>query len=243
MTELSKKEFDQYKANLPPIFWLWLPIASALILLSVELFVPLRIANIWYSENGLLEFMHTAIICIAAFYCLITIKPVLKLTDPFLTFWIAIATFGCLYCSGEEISWGQHLFGWESSVFWDSVNDQGETNFHNTSSWLDQKPRIIVEAGIVISGLIIPALQKWRPQILPKQFRIIYTNSHYILSAAIFVAFKAVDSGFGAFSASPFVRGSELLEHLMFYYILIYTIDFRARILKESARRSIIQTP
>lgn len=33
--------------------------------------------------------------------------------------------------SGEEISWGQRIFGWESGEFFQANNKQDETNFHN----------------------------------------------------------------------------------------------------------------
>ena len=32
---------------------------------------------------------------------------------------------------GEEISWGQRIFGWETPQFMKEINLQGETNFHN----------------------------------------------------------------------------------------------------------------
>jgi len=33
--------------------------------------------------------------------------------------------------AGEEVSWGQRIFGWESSEFFKDNNKQYETNFHN----------------------------------------------------------------------------------------------------------------
>jgi hypothetical protein len=33
--------------------------------------------------------------------------------------------------AGEEISWGQRIFGWEANDFFAENNYQGETNFHN----------------------------------------------------------------------------------------------------------------
>ncbi|KZY40374.1 hypothetical protein A3731_37500, partial [Roseovarius sp. HI0049] len=33
--------------------------------------------------------------------------------------------------AGEEISWGQRIFGWESGEFFQENNKQKETNFHN----------------------------------------------------------------------------------------------------------------
>jgi hypothetical protein len=35
------------------------------------------------------------------------------------------------FAAGEEISWGQRIFGWEPTEFFAEHNYQGETNFHN----------------------------------------------------------------------------------------------------------------
>src|SRR3546814_4167282 len=52
--------------------------------------------------------------------------------------------------AGEEASWGQHYAGWLTPDNWQALNDQGETNLHNTSSWLDQKPRTLLEIGVIV---------------------------------------------------------------------------------------------
>ena len=43
------------------------------------------------------------------------------------------ALYGLLFfmAAGEEISWGQRIFGWESSEFFLENNKQDETNLHN----------------------------------------------------------------------------------------------------------------
>ena len=46
-----------------------------------------------------------------------------------------------MYFFFEEISWGQHIFKWESSNFFLVNNNQGETNIHNISNLFDQLPR------------------------------------------------------------------------------------------------------
>ncbi|MCZ4352286.1 hypothetical protein O4H61_07125 [Roseovarius aestuarii] len=49
----------------------------------------------------------------------------------------AAAAFTLVYAlmfflaSGEEVSWGQRIFGWESGEFFQENNKQDETNFHN----------------------------------------------------------------------------------------------------------------
>ena len=50
--------------------------------------------------------------------------------------WVAtllVALYALLFffASGEEISWGQRVFGWESSEFFAENNYQNETNLHN----------------------------------------------------------------------------------------------------------------
>lgn len=34
-------------------------------------------------------------------------------------------------CAGEEISWGQRIFGWDTPEAWQELNAQKETNLHN----------------------------------------------------------------------------------------------------------------
>ncbi|WP_101067574.1 hypothetical protein [Roseovarius salinarum] len=43
--------------------------------------------------------------------------------------WLYALAF--VFGSGEEISWGQRVFGWESGEFFREHNAQTETNFHN----------------------------------------------------------------------------------------------------------------
>lgn len=40
---------------------------------------------------------------------------------------------------GEEISWGQRIFGWQSPLLVQEINVQGETNFHNIGIFNDPK--------------------------------------------------------------------------------------------------------
>lgn len=70
---------------------------------------------------------------------------------------------GTFYFAGEECSWGQHWFGWETPEAVAAVNAQDETNLHNTSSWFNEKPRIILELSILV-GLIWAALRDRKRQ-------------------------------------------------------------------------------
>jgi hypothetical protein len=62
---------------------------------------------------------------------------------------------GFFLCFGEEISWGQRIFGWETSEIVLAVNVQGETNLHNMSGYFADHLFI---AGTFIYGGLLPFL-------------------------------------------------------------------------------------
>ncbi|MCZ7674723.1 MAG: hypothetical protein M5U35_00845 [Roseovarius sp.] len=43
--------------------------------------------------------------------------------------------------AGEEMSWGQRIFGWESGEYFQQHNFQGETNLHNLVVGSSHLPR------------------------------------------------------------------------------------------------------
>ena len=63
---------------------------------------------------------------------------------------------GIVYFAGEELSWGQHLLAWDTPTEWSVVNDQRETNLHNTHAIFDQIPRLFLTVAIFIGGLLVP---------------------------------------------------------------------------------------
>jgi hypothetical protein len=42
-----------------------------------------------------------------------------------------LLALGAFFVAGEEISWGQRIFGWSTPDTLDAINHQGETNVHN----------------------------------------------------------------------------------------------------------------
>lgn len=187
--------------------------------IMIETFVPTRYMPTLHSETGPHEYLQALVIFPAIFLSLRLIK--LAPSVP-LKIWGCLALIGSVYVFGEELSWGQHLFSWATPEFWGHLNDQGETNLHNTSSWLDQKPRIALEVGVIICGLFIPALQKLKPAWLPNIFEPIYGEIEVIPSALFFTFLKVTDKAFGAFDRYLFWRSSEVEEIYMFLFVAIY---------------------
>lgn len=86
-----------------------------------------------------------------------------KLPDRWILAWLIFWMLGSFYFAGEEVSWGQWWFGWDTPEFWEQLNYQQETNLHNTSSWFNQKPRALVEIYLILGGFLLP-LYHWRTQ-------------------------------------------------------------------------------
>lgn len=79
-----------------------------------------------------------------------------RFPDKWLLLWASLWCAGCVFFAGEEISWGQWYFGWDTPEVWAEFNYQEETNLHNTTSWLNQKPRAAVEIFMFLFGLVLP---------------------------------------------------------------------------------------
>ena len=117
-------------------------------------------------EDGIVEWTTTLLLFASSVYLASRII-VLRKTKP--KFWMictlvlsALFFFG----AGEEISWGQRIFGMESSEFFEQHNAQKETNLHNLVVDGTKINKLIfgqvLTAILIIYLLIVPYFyKKW----------------------------------------------------------------------------------
>ena len=216
--------------QLNSLWWLWLPVTALIVQVILELVLPANVRSMLMSEWGPHETLQFLVSAIACAICAQLLLDRYVRQNLFLFAWIAIAFLGTLYIAGEEISWGQWIFQWTTPENWAAINDQQETNPHNTSSWLDQKPRLLLEIGMIVGGLIIPLILKYKPDTLPAKFRIIYPP--IILMPVVLCAElpKLVEKIGEVIDMMLFMRVSEINELYMFYFVLLYMIILSGRI-------------
>lgn len=218
-----------YQTFLHPLFYLWIPLCFVVAQILCEIFLADDVLNALVSENGPHESMQFFVISLAFIFSFINVWHAKKVKQPLLTGWFILAAICCLYVAGEGISWGQHVFEWATPEFWHEVNDQQETNFHNTSSWLDQKPRLMLLVGIIVGGLIIPLLQKYKPSLIPARFAAIYVPQELSFLSFIILILTFAEKTGEAINFPLFTRFSEVQELLMFYFVALYLFALRKR--------------
>ena len=62
-----------------------------------------------------------------------------------------------IVCAGEEASWGQRVFGWETPESFAEHNEQGETNLHNLDN-LPIHPKDVVSWFMKLFGIGLPVI-------------------------------------------------------------------------------------
>lgn len=71
---------------------------------------------------------------------------------------LSLAAF-CIFVAGEEISWGQRLFGYQSPEYFLAHNEQQELTLHNTVD--DGTRKLVLQAALLGYGLVLPLLVRW----------------------------------------------------------------------------------
>ncbi len=125
---------ERTRPVLPAWLWLWFPPLLLLVILTIRALDP-SVYSTWIDgERGLIELLTPLL---SAFGAVIGFRLLMRLRpsgDRLLSGWVGLLTLGCIYFAGEELSWGQHLFGWQTPEMMERINDQQETNLHNVRS-------------------------------------------------------------------------------------------------------------
>lgn len=214
-------------ARLSP--WLWLVFPPVMPLLQYALrAIDIGFYRRWIEpELGLVELATPALLVPAILLALALFARRRELPSPWSGRWFLLLGLGCIYFAGEELSWGQHLFGWTTPEAIRLLNDQGETNLHNMSSWLDQKPRALLKAFVLLGGVIVPLLLAPKGGFARADWRHWFWPDRHVLPTALLVLVLSIppylEKFAGLATPHPFdIRASETIEYLYALFLLIY---------------------
>ena len=186
-------------------------------------------------EFGIIENMTVLFLAIAIGFCIASIIKANRLgLSGFHRGWFFMLLLGATYFALEELSYGQHMFGWGTAESWQALNDQGETNLHNVHPLFDQLPRLLLTLGILIGGVIMPLYRYFRKIRLEQSDRFYWQwPTLDCLTVGLLVIFirpilSMVDT--------KIINTGEMKENLIALFILLYCISIHGRLRQKLTR-------
>lgn len=224
------------RARLHPALWLWFPPLLAAVVLGVKYFAPSLYDSVIEGELGLTELATPVVALLGVWFGVQTVLASRGRVPPLYTLWLIGTTLGCFYFAGEELSWGQQLFKWDTPAEIAALNDQQETNLHNMSSWFDQKPRLLLELWVLFGGIVVPLrrlMGKPSPYAQGSFFDWFWPGLDCLPTALLAIAIKLPEryKKIMGIESLPFeIRWSEPQEYYFALFLLIYLLAARARL-------------
>ena len=190
----------------------------------------------WYDRvvlpegYGILELSHFVIPLIGLWIAVrLVFDPFVRARPLMLTVSI-IGALSCFYIAGEEMSWGQHFFHWNTPEYWAEVNRQQETNLHNTYAIFEKTPRSLLELGIAIGGLGVPLAAYFYLWLRAHRVSLFLPATALLPTAMGALFFKLVDRIQQSGAAKLLDRPSETIETYLYVFIIAYLVVYARRI-------------
>ncbi len=216
--------------DLHKIIWLVLPIIVA-VMPYVARFMGVHTDGYMYGEKGIIENITVIFLLTAIITCLLFLFAKEKIQFVSLKVWMVLFLLGSIYYAGEEISWGQHFFGWGTPEQWTEFNDQQETNLHNTAAIFDQIPRTLLSIAALIGGVLIPIFRKYKNHIPNKESFFDWLLPTYVCLPAALLSllvswhekiYKILDI---RIPEALDIRAGETKECLLALFMMIYALS------------------
>ena len=138
------------------LFWI---VPSFIILLGLALGAMGKEYYKWYTgEDGFVEILQVIFYFVALYMVLEILIHLYRSGNIFAQLFFACFAAGLIFMIGEELSWGQRIFGWASGEFFVEHNKQKETNLHNIFGLGELFKWVQLMAGAW--GGILPFFQK-----------------------------------------------------------------------------------
>lgn len=130
-------------------------------------------------EDGIAETMQVFFYLITLILGIIVMRRRQQAGHKFVAFLYLGLCFGLGFLIGEELSWGQRIFGWTTAEGFAEINKQGETNLHNVYGVGDTFKWVQLLVGAY--GVLLPLITLgWQG---PKALRTLLPSvtPHYLL--------------------------------------------------------------
>ena len=219
-------------------WWLYLPVGFFCLRYAVHMFTDrgAGLESYFLGELGVVENLTVFILLVALWVTIDTLRRVGG-EAPLLKLFLVFYALGCIYFAGEEASWGQHWFGWSTNEFFQAINDQQETNFHNTSKWLDRMPKAVVSLAIFVGGVVLPIYFRVKSRRIDYSWRAWWLIPTMVCLPTAVIATVAtwpskierqIDFNF------YFNQAQEMKELYVAFFILLFIVSLKRRLIAKN---------
>lgn len=87
--------------------------------------------KLYTEEDGIAEYLQAGLYAACWCMALLIVRHHVKAKNYLIASLYVLLACGLFFMVGEELSWGQRIFGWETPATLQQVNKQDETNLHN----------------------------------------------------------------------------------------------------------------
>lgn len=147
--------------------WQLAPWAMRLLLLAPVLIMLIGASSALFGKNayllitgedGIAENLQVLIYMVTFILALSATRRYWQAKERLIALLYIALCLGLLFLTGEEISWGQRLFGWGTTGVFAEINQQQETNLHNIKGVQDLFKWVQLLVGAY--GLFLPLIVK-----------------------------------------------------------------------------------
>lgn len=174
-------------------------------------------------EDGILENSTAAFFLIASLISLIILFTNKKIPLSWKIV-LPVYAFGFFVLAGEEISWGQRIFGIETAEVMQEHNVQNENNLHNLLGYAADHLAILV---VFMYGAAIPVIAKISPFIKKMLYKLGIPVASLGLALAFFISSCIHNWTVGRVISAPtglrYAEMREFLTGIMFVLLMIET--------------------
>jgi hypothetical protein len=217
--EESKNQWGLSQRTVQSIFWL--PIISTVLILLLRLYKPAF--RFLLEEDGVFEWVSFVFFALTGIFSLMLASRLRKLKHPWQALLFLLFGLAMLFAAGEEITWGQRIFNWETPEAVQEINNQDETNLHNIEGVLDTLNLIMLAMGLygVFASFVSRRL---KPERWWFKANYLYVPPDFLISAFIFITlfrlFRLFVVPDGNFTVN---RMAEWFEFLLSYGLAVFT--------------------
>jgi hypothetical protein len=131
-----------------------------LIVLAMAAAVPFFDLFVWLTdEDSLIEWLQFLLLAASALLFVLLAMRLFRSQARAVGLLAFLVALGLFFVAGEEIAWGQRIFGWGTPAALGAVNVQNETTLHNISG-----AHQLFVYGVMLAGLygaVAPLLRAW----------------------------------------------------------------------------------